>query len=63
MKLNITQQEFVDMYYRFTYLEIQEKLNISSATLAKIAKCLGLRKKCGRRKSKLQFVDKEMDNF
>lgn len=63
MKLNVSQTEFVEMYNKYTYIELQKKLHISSATLAKIAKCLGLKKKVGRRKAHLKFTDKEIVDY
>lgn len=44
MELNITEQEFIKLYNELTYIELQKKLNLSSATIAKLAKKLNLKK-------------------
>lgn len=57
MRLNITKQEFIDMYNSCTYIELQEKLNTTPNTIAKIAKSLGLSKPKGRRKEGIIFKE------
>ena len=47
MKLNITKEEFIKLYNELTYVELQERLNLSSATVAKLAKKLNLKKQRG----------------
>lgn len=47
MELNITEQEFIKLYNELTYIELQKKLNLSSATIAKLAKKLNLKKPRG----------------
>lgn len=47
MKLNITKKEFIKLYNELTYVELQTRLGLSSATIAKLAKKLNLRKARG----------------
>ena len=47
MELNITKKEFIKLYNELTYVELQERLGLSSATIAKLAKKLNLKKQRG----------------
>lgn len=47
MRLNITKEEFIKLYNELTYVELQKRLGLSSATIAKLAKKLNLKKQRG----------------
>ena len=55
MKLDITREQFIELYNSCTYKQIAKQLNISEPTIAKIAKKLGLKKQVGRPKENIEF--------
>ena len=57
MKLNITKEQFIELYNSCTYKQIAKQLNISEPTIAKIAKKLGLKKQVGRPKEDIKFKE------
>lgn len=61
MNLNITKEEFIKIYNELTYVEMQEKLGISSATIAKLAKKLNLSKPRGARCVDFKQTDQVSD--
>lgn len=54
VRLPFTRQEFIDMYYSKTYLELQKIMHMDSTTLTRFVQSLGLSKKKGRRKKEEQ---------
>ena len=48
-EINVTKEQFKEMYMNLSNSEIQQKLDISYYVLTKYAKLLGLKKRCGRR--------------
>ena len=57
-EINVTKEQFKEMYMNLTNDEIQEKLGISYYVLTKYAKLLNLKKRCGR-KTQVEYKFKE----
>lgn len=57
MELNITKEEFAELYRTTKNAELAAKLGISLFQLRNFAKLLGLEKKCGRPVAIYKFAD------
>lgn len=55
MELNLTAEEFKDLYLNNTYKVIKEKTGLYDLQIANLAKQLGLTKPKGRAKTELKF--------
>ena len=55
MELDITEEEFVELYQKLTYNELSERLGLSRNRIAGLAKQLGLIKPVGRKKEQITF--------
>ena len=57
MQLNITENEFIELYNTLTYVQLSKKLGLSRNRIANLVKELGLSKPVGRKRERVVFKD------